>query len=73
MSEEWENIEPSPIEFFHAQLIKKFHEWRRLKTEHTVVEIDGAAFNDLIAKVKLETYAKYSKQNLDKPIPKSEM
>ena len=73
MSQGWENVEPAPIEFFHAKLLEKFHEWRRVKTENVVVEIDGVALNDLIAKAKLETYAKYSKQNLGNPIPKCEM
>ena len=73
VSTEWENVEPAPIEFMHGRLLDLFHEWRKSKTENTTVEIDGIAFNNIIAKAKTETYAKYHKQNLKKTIPKSEM
>lgn len=73
MSLGWENHEPAPIEFLHGRLMDLFHEWRRTKTESTTVEIDGIAFNNIIAKAKTETYAKYPKQNLKEPILKTEM
>lgn len=73
MSKGWENVYPAPIEFFHAKLLDLFHEWRRSKTEDTTISINGTELNNLIAKAKIETYAKYSKQNLQEPIPKSEM
>ena len=73
MSTGWENVEPAPIEFMHGRLMSLFHEWRRSQTENIAVEIDGNDLNNIIAKAKTETYAKYHKQNLQKTIPKSEM
>lgn len=73
MSQGWENHEPAPIEFLHSRLMDLFHEWRKTKTDNTTVEIDGIAFNNIIAKAKTETYAKYHKQDLKKLILKTEM
>lgn len=73
MSLGWENHEPAPIEYFHGRLMDLFHEWRRSKTEAITVEINGGELNNIIAKAKTETYAKYPKQNLKNPIPKKEM
>ena len=73
MSTGWENYEPAPIEFLHGRIMDLFHEWRESKTENTSVEIDGSDLSKIIAKAKLETYAKYSKQKLDKPILKTEI
>ena len=50
-----------------------FHEWRKTKTENTTVEINGNEFNNLIAKAKTETYAKYPKQKLQEAILKTDM
>lgn len=73
MSNGWENHEPAPIEFLHGRMMDLFHEWRHTKTENTTVEINGNDLNEIIAKAKNETYAKYPKQNLRKAILKSEM
>jgi len=73
MSQGWENYEPAPIEFLHGRLMDLFHEWRRTKTDNTTVEIDGMAFNNIIAKAKTETYVKYPKQKLKEAILKTEM
>lgn len=73
MSQGWENHEPAPIEFLHGRLMDLFHEWRRTKTDNTTVEIDGMAFNNIIAKAKNETYAKYPKQKLQEAILKTEI
>jgi hypothetical protein len=73
MSQGWENHEPAPIEFLHGRLMNLFHEWRRTKTDNTTVEIDGMAFNNIIAKAKNETYAKYPKQKLQEAILKTEI
>lgn len=73
MSQGWENYEPAPIEFLHGRLMDLFHEWRRTKTDNTTVEIDGIAFNNIIAKAKNETYAKYPKQKLQDAILKTEI
>ena len=43
------------------------------KTDNTTVEIDGIAFNNIIAKAKNETYAKYPKQKLQEAILKTEI
>ena len=73
MSNGWENHEPAPIEFLHGRMMDLFHEWRRTKTENTTVEINGNELNNIIAKAKTETYAKYPKQSLQKAILKTEM
>lgn len=73
MSTGWENHEPAPIEFLHGRIMDLFHEWRISKTENTSVEIDGSDLSKIIAKAKLETYAKYSKQGLDQPILKTKI
>ena len=64
MSYGWKNHEPDPIEFLHCRLMDLFHEWRKTKTENTDVEINGTEFNNIIAKAKTETYAKYPKWQL---------
>lgn len=73
MSTGWENYEPAPIEFLHGRLMELFHEFRKTKTNNINVEINGSEFGHLIAKAKTETYTKYSMQNLQRNIPKSEM
>ena len=73
MSEGWENHEPAPIEFLHGRLLELFHEWRKKQGEDISVKIDGKVFNDLIAKAKTETYAKYPKQKLRENILKTDM
>lgn len=73
MSQGWENHEPAPIEFLHGRMMDLFHEWRKTKTENTTVEIDGIAFNNIIAKAKNLTYAKYAKLELKKAILKTDL
>lgn len=71
MDNSWENLEPSPIEFFHGLLLEKFHEFRRKRTDDITVLIDGSSLSILIAECKKATYEKYNFMNLDKAIPKS--
>lgn len=75
MSTGWENHEAAPLEFFHGRLQNLFHEWRILKhgKEDTNPKINGIEFNNLIAKAKQETYAKYPKQVSNKAILKTEL
>lgn len=73
MSQGWENHEPAPIEFLHGRMMDLFHEWRKTKTENTTVEIDGIAFNNIIAKAKTLTYEKYEKLDLKKAILKTDL
>lgn len=74
MSTGWEDHEPAPLEFFHGRLHDLFHEYRMRKSQHSFeVPIDGLTFNDLIAKAKMETYSKYEKLELHKPIEKSRL
>lgn len=75
MDKSWDKFEPAPLEFFHGALMDEFHILRIQKgdNEHKTLTINGSEFGNLIAKVKLMTYEKYSKQNLGKPIPKTEM
>ena len=71
MDHSWDNLEPSPIEFFHGLLMDKFHEFRRKRTENITVEINGMELNQIIADCKRETYKKYEVLNLKNAIPKS--
>ena len=68
MDNSWENYEPSPIEFFHGELMKAFHEFRTSHTKNIFVIMDGVTLNDLITKTKILTYKKYEALNLDKAI-----
>lgn len=59
MGDNWDNYEPAPLEFYHGRFMELFHEWRRTVTEDTTVEINGVQLNNIVAKAKRETYAKY--------------
>ena len=73
MSQGWENHEPSPIEFFHARLMEKFHKFRTESGDDQFVELDGMILNNMIAETKRETYDKYQLMNLDKAVLKSDL
>lgn len=64
MSNWRKDIEASPIEFLHGELIEEFHRWRKSKTESTSVLIDGIAFTNIIATAKRTTYEKYKSLGL---------
>ena len=59
MSSGWENKEPAPLESMHGKLMDLFHEFRLSKGDSTVVKIDGAELNNIIAAAKRDTYEKY--------------
>lgn len=71
MSTGWEKYEPSPIEFFHGELMNEFHEYRRGITNNVSIKINGNDLNNIIAKAKRTTYEKYRVFGLDKAILKS--
>ena len=74
MSEVWENHEPAPLEFFHALLMKKFHEFRTSGGKGDVnCLINGSDLNKMIASAKMATYAKYPKQVNQNAILKTEV
>ena len=73
MAQGWENHEPAPIEFLHGRLLELFHQFRKLKTDDSEVKINVTEFNNIIAAAKKDAFEKYPKQNLQMPIPKSEM
>ena len=56
MSKEWENHEPSPIEFMHGRLMDEFHKWRIARTESINVKINGMEFNRITCAAKPNTY-----------------
>lgn len=62
MSTGWDDHEPAPLEFFHGQVNKYFHEYRKSKGEATDIMIDGIIINTIVAKAKVDTYKKYPKQ-----------
>lgn len=53
------HIECSPIEFFHNELQKEFHVFRRQKTEDTKVEMNGIEFNKIVVAAKKTTKKEY--------------
>jgi len=74
MDNSWDNFEPAPLEFFHGRLLHYFHEYREKEGENARwVPISGSELNCIIAKAKLDTYAKYPKHVSNKAIPKTEM
>ncbi len=73
MSSGWDNYEAAPLEFFHGRLMDLFHEYRKTHNQPIRAEIDGNGLNNLIAKAKTETYAKYPKQVNGNAILKTEI
>lgn len=74
MSTGWENHESAPMEYFHGRLMDMFHEWRRATHgDNLQPPMGGNELNNIIAKAKVETYAKYPKHVSNKAIPKADM
>lgn len=75
MSEGWENHEPAPLEFFHGKLMDAFHELRLKKGDNPdkTLTLGGIEFGNMIAKIKMEVYAKYPKQVSREAILKTEL
>lgn len=75
MSEGWENHEPAPLEFFHGKLMDAFHELRLKKGDNPdkTLTLGGIEFGKMIAKIKMETYAKYPKQVSREAILKTDL
>jgi len=73
MDNSWENVEPSPLEFFHGELMKAFHKFRESHTKSIFVIMDGVTLNDLIVETKTMTYKKYEALNLDKIVSKEKL
>lgn len=69
----WDNKEPSPIEFFHSELSEEFHKFRKGKTESVTVEINGSQFSEIVRLAKLTTYEKYQALNLREPVLKVDL
>jgi len=63
LEESWEDKEPAPLEFFHAELMNGFHAWRKETVgSATEIAINGTVLNELIRVAKIKTYEKYPKQ-----------
>jgi hypothetical protein len=79
MSQGWENHEPAPLEFFHSELMKQFHDWRRsvngekTTNESAFIQIDGIKLGNLIATAKIKTYEKYKHMKLQEPVLKKDI
>jgi hypothetical protein len=73
MNNEWKDLEPAPLEFFHGLLMDEFHKWRRTQTEEATVQFNGMILGNLIAKCKLATYEKYKNLHLEKAVEKSRL
>ena len=66
MSTGWDNYDPAPIETFHGEALKRFHEVA--KVDHGEIEkafdrklktIDGIVFSNLIAECKVKIMKEY--------------
>lgn len=65
--------EPSPIEFMHGSILKNFHLLRKRKGGSLNTSINSSELNQIIVSSKMETYNKYQKLNLDKPVEKNKL
>ena len=75
MSTGWENHEPAPLEYFHGKLMDAFHELRMEKGDNPelTLTLNGSEMNNLIAKIKVDTYKKYPKQVSSNAILKTDL
>lgn len=75
MSTGWDNQEPAPLEYFHSKLLDAFHELRKKQGDNPgiTLTLDGSGFNNIVAKAKVATYAKYPKQVNSQAILKTEL
>jgi len=70
MSKDWKGMEPSPIEYFHSELLKEFHKNRG---NELAPKLSGYDLNKLIVTVKNRTYEKYKSLELDLPVDSDEL
>lgn len=75
MSTGWENHEPAPLEYFHGELFKAFHELRLQKSDNPdkTLTLNGIEMGNIIAKAKIATYKKYPKQVSQEAILKTDI
>lgn len=75
MSSGWENHEPAPLEYFHGKLMDAFHQLRLQKGDNPerTLTLGGSEMNNLIAKIKVETYSKYPNAISQKAIQKDKV
>lgn len=68
MSEGWEGLEPAPIETFHGEAMKEFHEGTEFKSNEILIKdelldgirfINGIEFNRLLARFKVKVMQYY--------------
>lgn len=63
MSNSWDNFKASPIETFHGEAGKEFHEGAQFKSNETFVDgvrfINGIEFNRLLARFKVKIMKEY--------------
>ena len=68
MDNSWDKFESAPLEFFHSELMKLFHEYRKEQYNNDLtVPIDGMQLSNLIAKAKKITYEKYPGEEKARP------
>jgi hypothetical protein len=70
MSTGWENYTASPIETFHDEAMKEFHEGAEFKSNEVIVKdsvfnkdtrfINGIEFNRLLARFKVKIMKEYN-------------
>jgi hypothetical protein len=69
MSTGYENLRPSPLEYFHGLIMEDFHKWRVSKGAGIEVSINGEQLNKILARSKIATYREYVGIVSDKAIP----
>ena len=63
MSTGWENYDPAPIEVFHSEAMKQFHEGARFPVNETFVDgvrfMNGIEVNVILAAFKVKIMKQY--------------
>ncbi len=63
MSKSWEHYKSAPIEVFHGEALKEFHQGAEFKTNETFENgmrfINGIEFNRLVAQFKMKIIKHY--------------
>ena len=63
MSNDWKDYKAAPIEVFHGEAMKEFHQGAQFESNETLVNgvrfINGIEFNNLLARFKTKIMKEY--------------
>lgn len=59
MSNSWDDYDPAPIEVFHGEAMKKFHEIREAKGRSPDQGLNGIDVNSILAEFKVKIMKQY--------------